>query len=63
LRHLRELVARLRPNAHTQLTAFGNEFFKAVVVAFASNQYVVEAAFSGAQSLFYRVQAVKHVHG
>lgn len=60
---LRELVAGFLADTNASLFAIGDKAGKAVVLALASHQHMIETAPAGFESLFYRVHAVENVHG
>ena len=57
------MLARFRAHADAGLAAGAHQPLQALVVALAGHQHMVKAAPPGAQSLFHRVQSVKHFHG
>ena len=61
-RKLRKLLARLLSNAHAGLATFGNQTRKAVILAFARDNNMIEAPPSGSESLLYRVEAIENFH-
>jgi hypothetical protein len=57
-----ELLAGFRTDADAGLAALRDEALQAVVLAFAGDQYLIEAAAAGFKCFLDRMQAVENVH-
>src|SRR5579859_6857438 len=61
-RQLGDLLARVLPDAHARLTAFGDQPVETIVLALAGHHHVVEPPATRPQRLFDRMYAVEDFH-
>ncbi len=62
LGQLRQLLARLGPNADAALAAEGHQLFQAQIVALAGYHNVIKAPPPGLESLFDRMHPIQNFH-